>query len=658
VKKKTAQISGLSLSGLIITFGIVYGDIGTSPLYVMKAIVAGARTTIDEGYILGALSCIIWTLTLQTTLKYIFITLKADNHGEGGILALYALIRKKKKWIFIPAIIGAAALLADGVITPSITVVSSVEGLSLIRSQVPVIPIALVIIAILFTIQQFGTSSIGKTFGPMMLIWFLMLAVLGLSHIFDYPAVLKAFNPIYGIKLLVNYPGGFLLLGAVFLCTTGAEALYSDLGHCGLHNIRISWIFVKSALILNYLGQGAWLLHNPDVLSSGINPFFGIMPAWFLLPGIIIATIAAIIASQALISGSYTILSEAVSLNFWPRVKITYPSVYRGQMYISMINWFLFFACCFVILYFRESSNMEAAYGLAITITMLMTTLLMIFYLMKIHRPKFLIVGFVAIYLSIEGSFLVANLHKFSYGGWFTLLLTFLIFIMMYTWFRGRQLKKKFLFFKKIDDYSGMLKALRNDVSVPKVATNLVYLTRADFKTDVESKILFSIFYKQPKRADHYWLLHLHIVEEPFKLEYKVDKLIPDILTRVEFVVGFKVQPRLNLFFREVIDDLQKSEEFDLTSNYESLRKYKIPGDFRFVLIDRIQNYDFDFRKFDQFIMNIYSILKRIGISDVKAFGLDSSSVLVEKVPLESEDMINEFKNRFRINRLPESRKR
>jgi KUP system potassium uptake protein len=455
----------------------------------------------------------------------------------------------------------------------------------------------------------------------------------------------------------MNYPGGFLLLGAVFLCTTGAEALYSDLGHCGLHNIRISWIFVKSALILNYLGQGAWLLNNPDILSSGINPFFGIMPAWFLLPGIIISTMAAIIASQALISGSYTILSEAISLNFWPRVKITYPSEYRGQMYIAMINWFLFFACCFVILYFKESSNMEAAYGLAITITMLMTTLLMIFYLMKIHRPKILIVGFVVMYLAIEGSFLVANLHKFSYGGWFTVLLTCLIFFMMYTWYRARQLKKRYLFFKKIINYVDILRDLRNDTTVPKIATNLVYLTRADYKTDVESKILYSIFQKQPKRADHYWLLHLHVVEEPYKLVYKVDELIPDILTRVEFVVGFKVQPRLNLFFREVIEDLQESGEFDVTSNYESLKKHKIPGDFRFVLIDRIQNYDFDFRTFEQFIMNIYSVLKRIGISDVRAFGLDSSSVLVEKVPLESEEMISEFKNRFRINRFTDKRK-
>jgi KUP system potassium uptake protein len=658
VKKKTAQITGISLSGLIITFGIVYGDIGTSPLYVMKAIVAGARTTIDDGYIIGALSCIIWTLTLQTTLKYIFITLKADNHGEGGILALYALIRKKRRWIYIPAIVGAAALLADGVITPSITVVSSIEGLKMISPQVPIIPISLFIIAVLFTIQQFGTASLGKTFGPMMLIWFMMLAVLGLSHIFDYPSVLKAFNPVYGIKLLVNYPGGFLLLGAVFLCTTGAEALYSDLGHCGLHNIRISWIFVKTALILNYLGQGAWLLHNPDAFSSGINPFFGVMPDWFLLPGIVIATMAAIIASQALISGSYTILSEAVSLNFWPRIKITYPSEYRGQMYIAMANWFLFFACCFVILYFRQSSNMEAAYGLAITITMLMTTLLMIFYLMKIHRPKILIVSFVILYLTIEGSFLVANLHKFSYGGWFTLLLTLLIFFMMYTWYRARQLKKRYLFFKKIINYADILKDLRNDITVPKIATNLVYLTRADYKTDVESKILYSIFQKAPKRADHYWLLHLHVVEEPYKLEYKVDELIPDILTRVEFVVGFKVQPRLNLFFREVIEDLQESGEFDITSNYESLKKHKIPGDFRFVLIDRIQNYDFDFKTFEQFIMNIYGILKRIGISDVKAFGLDSSSVLVEKVPLESEEMISEFKNRFRINRCADPRKR
>ena len=647
------KISRITFAGLLITLGIVYGDIGTSPLYVMKAILLGARGPIDEGYILGALSCIIWTLTLQTTIKYVLITLKADNHGEGGIFALYALVRKKKRWVFIPAAIGGAALLADGVITPSITVLSSVEGIELYSAGVPIIPITLLILAFLFAFQQFGTSSIGKTFGPVMFIWFSMLAFLGIIHIAHYPDVFKAFNPVYGIRLLMDYPGGFVLLGAVFLCTTGAEALYSDLGHVGFLNIRLTWIFVKLSLILNYLGQGAWVLHESAGAYDGINPFYAVMPDWFLLTGVIISAAAAVIASQALITGSYTIISEAISLNFWPRVKIKYPTEIKGQMYIPSVNWFLFLACCFVVLYFQESSNMEAAYGLAITLTMLMTSLLMIFYLQKIKRPTFLVVGFVMIYFFIEGGFLIANLQKFSHGGWFTVLLAGILFFLMYVWYRGRIIKKRFLIFNKIANYEELFKDLQKDETIPKFATNLVFLTRANLKTDLESKIFYSIFQRQPKRADHYWLLHLNIVEEPNQLAYKVEKIIPGVLTKIDFHVGFKIQPRVNLFFRQVIDDMIQNNEVDMSSHYDSLNKHHINGDFRFVLIDRIQNYDFDFPPFDQFIMNIYNVLKRIGISDVKAFGLDSSNTVVELVPLESEEIINLSKKMYKIDRLP-----
>jgi KUP system potassium uptake protein len=651
-RSDSGQISKITAAGLLITLGIVYGDIGTSPLYVMKAILLGARGAIDEGYILGALSCIIWTLTLQTTVKYVLITLKADNHGEGGIFALYALVRRKKKWIFIPAAIGGAALLADGVITPSITVLSSVEGLKLATPDVPVVPVTLIIITLLFIFQQFGTRSIGKTFGPIMMIWFLMLAFLGITHITAYPEIFKAFNPVYGIRLLVNYPGGFVLLGAVFLCTTGAEALYSDLGHVGFKNIRVTWILVKSCLILDYLGQGAWVLHESGGNLAGINPFYAIMPDWFLMTGVIIAAAAAIIASQALITGSYTIISEAISLNFWPRVKINYPTNIRGQMYIPSVNKFLFIAVCFVIIYFQQSSNMEAAYGLSITLTMIMTSLLMVFYLRKIRRHLFLVIGFILIYAVIEGSFLIANLHKFSHGGWFTIFLAGILFFMMYTWYHGRILKKRFLVFNKIADYEQLLIDLRNDESIPKFATNLVFLTRANLRTDVEAKILYSIFQRQPKRADHYWLLHLNIVEQPNVLEYKVEKIIPGVLTKIDFHVGFKIQPRLNLYFRQVIDDMIRHDELDIISHYDSLKKHHVAGDFRFVLIDRVQNYDFDFPPFDQFIMNIYSILKRFGISDVRAFGLDSSNTVVEKVPLESDEVINRSKKMYKLDRL------
>lgn len=624
----------LTAAGLIITLGIVYGDIGTSPLYVMKAIIAGASGIPGPNFIFGAISCIIWTLTLQTTVKYVLITLRADNNGEGGIFALYALIRKKRRWLYFLAIAGGAALLADGIITPSITVVSAVEGLRIHNPDISVLPIALVIIVLLFTIQRFGTSFLGKSFGPIMFIWFLMLGVLGLQYIIQYPEIFKAFNPYYAYRLLMYYPHGFLLLGAVFLCTTGAEALYSDLGHCGLANIRISWIFVKAMLILNYLGQGAWILMNASKLHALSNPFFNIMPAWFLTTGIVISTLAAVIASQALISGSYTIISEAIQLNFWPKVRISYPTNLKGQMYIGSVNWSLMLACIFVVLFFRESSNMEAAYGLSITITMLMTSFLMVFYLIRV-RVKQIYVGFFYItYLIIEGSFLVANLHKFPNGGWFTVMMAGLIFFIMFVWFRAREIKKSFTRFDLISTYSEVLTALSHDKTVPKFATNLVYLTRADRNTEIESKVMYSIIYKQPKRADMYWFLHIHIVDSPHTLEYHVEKLIPGVLTRVEFRIGFKVNPRINLYFRQVLDELVRNGEMNPISNYDSLREHEIPADFRFVLINRIQNYDFDFRSFNQFIMDTYSVLKGLGTSDVRAYGLDTSSVLVEKVPL------------------------
>lgn len=652
LKTDNGKISGTSLAGLLITLGIVYGDIGTSPLYVMKAIMLGARGPIDEGYVLGALSCIIWTLTLQTTIKYVLITLKADNHGEGGIFALYALVRKKRNWIFIPAALGGATLLADGVITPAITVLSSVEGLQLYSNNLPAVPVTLAILVVLFMFQQFGTTSVGKTYGPIMAIWFSMLAILGAMQVIHYPEVFKAFNPVYAIRLLTDYPGGFVLLGAVFLCTTGADALYSDLGHVGFKNIRISWTFVKTSLLLNYLGQGAWILHEGGQSAISQNPFYAIMPGWFLLIGAIISACAAIVASQAMITSSYTIISEAISLNFWPRVKIKYPAEVKGQMYIPSVNWFLFIATSFVVLYFRKSENMEAAYGLAITLTMIMTTLLVIFYLRKIKRPMFLIIGFAAMYFIIEGSFLIANLHKFANGGWFAVLLAGMIFFIMFVWFRGRIIKKRFLIFTKISDYKELFIDLQKDKSVPKFATNLVFLSRANLKTDVESKIIYSVFQRQPKRADHYWLLHLNIVEQPNQLAYKVEELIPGILTKIDFHVGFKIQPRLNLFFRQVIEDLSQNDEVDMSSHYASLKKHHISGDFKFVLIDRIQNYDFDFPPFDQFVMNIYNVVKRMGISDVRAFGLDNSNTVVELVPLESGEVIKQAKEMYKIERL------
>ena len=622
----------LSAAGLIVTLGIIYGDIGTSPLYVVKEIITDR--VISKELIYGALSCIFWTLTLQTTLKYVVITLRADNNGEGGIFSLYALIRRRKPYLIFPAIIGGCALLADGVITPPISVASAVEGLRMIEADIPTVPIVLVIITALFFIQRVGTTIVGKAFGPMMLIWFTMLAGLGLMSMTHDPKILASLNPYYAYNLLVNYPEGFWLLGAVFLCTTGAEALYSDLGHCGRNNIRVSWIFVKVALVLNYLGQGAWLLQYEGKSFHDINPFFSIMPSWFLLPGIIIATAAAIIASQALISGSFTLISEALRLNVWPKVTVKYPTETKGQLYVPSANWILWIGCIGVVLYFKESSNMGAAYGLAITIAMLMTTFLLANYLRKIKAPRWFVSIILLVYLSIEISFLIANLQKFSHGGWVTLLISIGFIAVMWVWFKGRKIKNRLTEFVNLRDYLPTLQELSHDNSVTKFATHLVYLTSADHLMDVESKIMYSILQKQPKRADIYWFVHIHVDDKPYTMEYKVDFVVPQDVIKVEFKLGFRVEQKINFYFRKVIEDLMKNHEVDVTSRYNSLSKQNITGDFRFVVLQRHLSYENELSAYERIIMDLYFTLDRFALTEVKAFGLDTSSVIVEKVPL------------------------
>jgi KUP system potassium uptake protein len=632
IKSNQAQ-NALSVSGIIITLGIVFGAIGTSPLYVMKAILASSPGIISENTIIGAISCVIWTLTLQTTVKYLYIILRADNRGEGGILALYALVRKRKKGLFAVAIVGASALLADGILTPSITIVSAVEGLKLQYPTLEILPVVLLIVATLFLVQQFGTAAIGTSFGPIMLIWFIMLSILGLVQIVHLPIVLKAFNPYYAIQLLAHHPHGYLLLGAVFLCTTGAEAIYTDLGHCGIRNIRVTWIFVKTALILNYLGQGAYILLHPHASGHYPNPFFAMMPWWFLPIGVFIATAAAVIASQALISGSYTIVSEAIQLSLWPKVRISYPTTRKGQMYISSVNWLLFVAVIVVVLTFRSAANMEAAYVLSITVTMLMTTVLMAFFMQRIQRKTITILVFVILSLVIEGTFLVANLGTFMQGGWFTLILGGLIAFVMYAWHKGRAIKNQFTRYVDIADHTSALKDLSMDESVPLFATNLVYITIANQPSKIETKILYSIFNKNPKRAHTYWFLHVHITDEPHTLEYAVENIIPGILIRVEFRLGFKVQPRINLYFKHVLEEMVHSKEVDLQSEYPALQKHNIPADFYYVIIRRIQNYDFDFPPFKQFMLDVFLWLAKISTSDIRTYGLDTSNVMEEKVP-------------------------
>ena len=626
------HINKLSAAGLLISLGIIYGDIGTSPLYVLKAII-GENQIIDPFTVLGGLSCIFWTLTLQTTFKYVILTLRADNKGEGGIFSLFALVRRKAKWLVIPAIIGGSTLLADGIITPPISVASAIEGLRIINPDIQTVPIVIIIITALFIVQQFGTNFVGKAFGPVMFLWFGMLGVLGFSQLITNAVILKAINPFYAYELLVHHPGGFWLLGAVFLCTTGAEALYSDLGHCGRSNIRVSWIFVKTALLLNYFGQGAWLLAHADTTLIG-NPFYNIMPEWFLLTGIILATAAAIIASQALISGSFTLISEAVRLNLWPKVKIVFPSNQKGQLYVPSINWILLVGCIGVVLLFKESSAMEAAYGLSITLTMLMTTILLAVYLRSRRFSIYFIGVILTMYAVIELSFLIANLSKFEHGGWFTLLIGSLLVSVMWTWFKARKIKNQYVRFDEIEKHLPVLEDLSNDESVPKYASQLVYLTSANFPSEIEAKILYSILQKQPKRADTYWLVHVDVLDEPYTSEYKITKLSSNKVIRIDFKLGFRVEQRINQLFRKVVGDMVANGEVDIVSKYNSLRKHNIIGDFRFVVIEKSLSRSNNFSFYDRLIMDYYFILKRLSLSEEKGFGLDLSFVTVETVPL------------------------
>jgi KUP system potassium uptake protein len=651
------NLNKASVAGILIALGIIYGDIGTSPLYVMNAICNGK--VMDEFLIIGALSCIIWTLTLQTTVKYVMLTLKADNNGEGGIFSLFALVRRHGKWTVFPAMIGGAALLADGMITPPISVTSAIEGLQNIPylhhiNVMTIVYIVIGILTVLFFFQQFGTSNIGKAFGPIMFVWFLMLAVLGLHELNQANdwRIFRALNPYYAIRVLTVYPKGFWILGAVFLCTTGAEALYSDLGHCGRGNIRASWTFVKTCLILNYLGQGAFLLNiKSEVWSSAVkNPFYELMPHWFLLSGIIIATIAAIIASQALISGSFTLISEAMKLNLWPKMKINYPTVERGQSFIPGINLLLFVGCTAITLYFQRSANMEAAYGLSITICMIMTSCLFSYYMFVKRVPIVWIVTYLVVYLTIEFSFLWANLvEKFVEGGVITVVVAGGLFLTMIVWYKSRKIKNRYVEFVRMDDYIPIIQELSNDTSINKYATHLVYLTSANNPKEIEHKILYSILYRKPKRADIYWFVHVDVVDDPYTTEYVVQTIIPNEIIRVEFRLGFRVDHRIQYMFRKVVEEMVANKEVNVVSRYESLSKNNVVGDFRFIVMEKFLSRDNSLPMWERMMMRGYFLLKKVSLSEERGFGLDSSDVTLEKYPI----IVSAIPD-FNLTRIPE----
>jgi len=636
----TGHSKKITTAGLLITLGIIFGDIGTSPLYTFQTILNEGGKVSTE-LVLGAISCVFWTLTLQTTFKYVLITLQADNRGEGGVFSLFALVRRYGKKLVYPAIIGAGTLLADGIITPPISVTSAIEGLNSVKGLehiiVPgnnlVVELVLVIILLLFVFQRFGTKVVGGSFGPIMLIWFSMLAVLGVSQIIHYPLVLKALSPHYGLELLIRHPKGFWLLGAVFLCTTGAEALYSDLGHCGRRNIQISWIFVKTALVLNYLGQGAWVLLQQKSDLGGVNPFFAIVPHWFLVPSVFIAMAASIIASQALISGSFTLINEAISLNFWPKVTVKFPTDIRGQIYIPSINWILCTGCFLVVLYFRTSESMTAAYGFSITIAMLMTTILVYHFLRYVkHYSVWTVIPILIVFIVVESSFFVANAVKIVKRLFFLVFEVGLIFTM-YIWYHARKINNRFLNFIDLKEHIPLLESLSKDESIPKFTSHLIYLTKANRPAQIEEKILYSIFSHNPKRADIYWFLHVERTDEPYTMEYGVEEL-SDKVIRVEFRLGFRVQQRVGLMFRRVVTEMICNKELDIVHRYPSLKKHNIAEDFRYVILEKFLSYDNEFSVREGFILNAYFSLKKLALAEEKAFGLDSCETVVEKLPL------------------------
>ncbi|MDQ5929563.1 MAG: system potassium uptake protein, partial [Bacteroidota bacterium] len=621
---KNGLANKVTIASLLVALGIIYGDIGTSPLYVFKAII-GSRD-INQMLVYGGVSCVFWTLVFQTTIKYIWLTLRADNHGEGGIFSLYALVRRYGKKLVIPTILGATTLLADGIITPPISVSSAIEGLSMVKGlENTIIPgnfltvsIVVAIISLLFFFQRFGTQVIGKAFGPIMTLWFTMLLVFGAKEIMQHTDIINALNPYYAYDLLANYPNGFWLLGAVFLCTTGAEALYSDLGHCGIKNIRITWIYVKISLVVAYLGQAAWLMHQGQTLLNGRNPFFEIIPTWFLLPSVIISTLATIIASQALISGSFTLISEAMNLNFWPRVTVRQPSDSKGQIYIPSINTLLWFGCVLMMVYFKESAHMEAAYGFSITITMMMTSLLLSYFIYyRLKWKKIYVILFLTIFGAIELSFFIANVAKIK-ERWMFLFFELFIFMVMYIWYYARKINNRFTKFIELGKYSNQLTELSQDDAIPKFATHLIYLTKADRRHEIEEKIIKSIFAKKPKRADVYWFLHINRTEDPFTLSYDVSELVDDKVIKININVGFRIQPKTELYFKTIVKELVANKELNLHIRPDGSSKYNNEPDFKFVVIEKFLSIENEFALREGLLLNGYFFLKRLGVSDEK----------------------------------------
>ena len=642
--------SKISFGMFLVTIGIVYGDIGTSPMYVMKSIVAGngGLGHVDEAFIIGSLSLVIWTITLLTTVKHVLIALRADNHGEGGIFALYSLVKNCGKWLIIPTMIGGCTMLADGVLTPAVTVTAAVEGLRSISimdkllgsGQVVVIVITLTIISALFLIQKNGTSHIGRLFGPIMMIWFLFLGITGTMLFAGDLSILRAFNPVYAVKVLFS-PGnkaGLMILGSVFLCTTGAEALYTDMGHVGKKNIIISWPLVKLCLILNYMGQCSWVIRSSGdsalAAIEDINPFYMMLPPGLRPAAILLSAIAAIIASQALISGSYTLVHEAASLDLMPHLNVQFPSDTKGQIYIPVINKLLWALCVIVVLYFRSGSRIENAYGLAITISMLMMTVLFTVYIGVLHKRRIGAVLFALVFGAIEGVFFVSSLGKFTIGGYVAIILSLLILHIMTSWYRGTKIEHMQNIKLRLPDYANDIKALKEDLDVPLCSNNLVYLSKGEGFEMVDRDILYSILNRDPKRADAYWFISVNTTDQPYQREYEVETFGTDFLFRVNLNLGFKVRQSVNVYLYQLVKELLASGELPPQNRKHSIYGPSPIGTFKFCMIRKMMPLEGDLSSFDSMLIHTKYYIRRIAGNPLRWFGLETSNVIVESVPL------------------------
>lgn len=650
VSSEKSSITKLTLGSVLVTLGVVYGDIGTSPLYVMKSVIQGngGLENVSENFILGTLSLVFWTVTILTTIKYVFITLKADNKGEGGIFSLFTLVRNQSKWLVIPAMIGGSALLADGMLTPAVTVTSAVEGLKLLpvfkdlfgNNQGNIVILVIIIICTLFFIQHIGTEFIGKLFGPIMLLWFSSLAVFGIVNLAGNLSLLRALSPYYAITILFSDDNklGFFILGSIFLCSTGAEALYSDLGHVGRNNIYFTWPFVKLSLLLNYFGQGAWILSAKNIpahaVLEDVNPFYQMIPSGFLIYGIIISTFAAIIASQALISGSFTLVSEAIKLNLFPRLHTLYPSSLKGQLYIPAINRALCIVCIGIVLHFQSSDKMEAAYGLAITVTMLMTTILLFNYMRKKKTPIVLAVIMLVFFMTFEISFFLANIIKFMHGGFVAVIIAISIFFIMYIWYRSHIIKMRFREVVPIENYIKQLNQLRHDPEVPKYASNLVCLTNCPNTKKIERKIMYFLLDKRPKKSDVYWFVNVYVTDEPYQADYVVEKYNTSFIVNIQINLGFRIEQNLNVFLRQISTELVNNNEIEHQFNTYSIIPNRKLGDFRFVFIEEVLSNQSSLSGWDSFLLRTKSFIQKFTVSPSNWFGLDTSDVYIEKVPM------------------------